>query len=86
MVLLFADASEAERFQKGDFANLPNSIVWGTDIHQTNFNEIVTNMKLTNTTRPIIIVADTFNRIVFISQGYSVGLGEQLTKVINKLN
>ena len=85
MVLLFADASEAERFQKGDFANLPNTIVWGTDINQANFNEVCTNMKLTNPTRPIIIVADTFNRIVFISQGYSIGLGEQLSKVINKL-
>ena len=85
MVLLFADASEAERFQKGDFANLPTTIVWGTDINQANFNEVCTNMKLTNPTRPIIIVADTFNRIVFISQGYSIGLGEQLSKVINKL-
>ena len=85
MVLLFADASEAERFQKGDFANLPNTIVWGTDINQTNFNEVYTNMKLTNPTRPVIIVADTFNRIVFISQGYSIGLGEQLNNVINKL-
>lgn len=85
MVLLFADASEAERFQKGDFTNLPNTIVWGTDINQTNFNEVYTNMKLTNPTRPVIIVADTFNRIVFISQGYSIGLGEQLNNVINKL-
>lgn len=86
MVLLFADASEAERFQKNDFVDLPNNIVWGTDIRQSNFNEIYTNMKLTNSTRPVIIVADTFNRIVFISQGYSIGLGEQLYKVINKLN
>ena len=85
MMLLFADASEAERFQKGDFTNLPNTIVWGTDINQTNFNEVYTNMKLTNPTRPVIIVADTFNRIVFISQGYSIGLGEQLNNVINKL-
>ena len=85
MVLLFADASEAERFQKGDFANLPSTIVWGTDIDQSNFNEVCANMKLTNPTRPVIIVADTFNRIVFLSQGYSIGLGEQLSKVINKL-
>ena len=43
-------------------------------------------MKLTNPNRPVIIVADTFNRIVFLSQGYSIGLGEQLSKVINKLS
>ncbi len=49
------------------------------------FNEVVTNMKLQSPHRPIIIVADTFNRIVFVSQGYSKGLGEQLVKVIHQL-
>ena len=34
---------------------------------------------------PIFIIADTFNRIVFVSQGYTIGLGEQMMKVINKL-
>ena len=28
---------------------------------------------------------DTFNRVVFVSQGYTIGLGEQLMKVIHKL-
>ena len=34
---------------------------------------------------PIFVIADTFNRIVFISQGYTIGLGEQLMKTIHKL-
>ena len=43
-------------------------------------------MKLqTDRLLPIFIIADTFNRIVFVSQGYTIGLGEQLQKVINKL-
>ena len=43
-------------------------------------------MKLQNPNRPIILVADTFNRVVFMSQGYSIGLGEQLIKVIKQLS
>ena len=31
---------------------------------------------------PIFIIADTFNRVVFVSQGYTIGLGEQLMKTI----
>ncbi|MBQ8501640.1 MAG: transglutaminase domain-containing protein [Bacteroides sp.] len=85
MVLLFKDESEASRFQQADFANLPKTIVFGTDIDDTIHDEIVNNMKLTNTTRPVILVADTFNRVVFLSQGYSIGLGEQLVKVIHQL-
>ena len=84
MVLLFRDQSEASRFVN-DFPNLPSTVVWGTDIDDTIYNEIVKNMKLQNPNRPVILVADTFNRVVFMSQGYSIGLGEQLIKVIQKL-
>jgi hypothetical protein len=42
-------------------------------------------MKLQNPNRPLILVADTFNRVVFVSQGYSISLGEQLVKVIKQL-
>ena len=49
-------------------------------------NEIVAAMKLSNAHQlPIFIIADTFNRVVFVSQGYTIGLGEQLMKVIHKL-
>ena len=84
MVLLFRDKGEAERFVN-DFPDLPSTVVWGTDIDDTIYNEIVKNMKLQNPNRPVILVADTFNRVVFMSQGYSIGLGEQLYKVIQKL-
>ena len=84
MVLLFRDKGEADRFVN-DFPALPSTIVWGTDIDDTIYNEIVKNMKLQNPNRPVILVADTFNRVVFMSQGYSIGLGEQLIKVIQKL-
>lgn len=84
MVLLFRDKDEASRFVN-DFPELPSTVVWGTDIDDKIYNEIVTNMKLKNPNRPLILVADTFNRVVFVSQGYSIGLGEQLVKVLKKL-
>lgn len=85
MVLLFRDTNEAERFVN-DFPDLPSTVVWGTDIDDTIYNEIVANMKLVSPNRPIILVADTFNRVVFMSQGYSIGLGEQLIKVVKQLS
>lgn len=85
MVLLFRNQNEASRFVN-DFPSLPSTVVWGTDIDDAIYNEIVANMKLENASRPIILVADTFNRVVFVSQGYSIGLGEQLVKVIKQLS
>ena len=38
---------------------------------------ITENLQLSHDALPIFIIADTFNRIVFISQGYTIGLGEQ---------
>ena len=84
MVLLFRDKDEAGRFVN-DFPELPSTVVWGTDTDDKIYNEIVTNMKLQNPNRPLILVADTFNRVVFVSQGYSISLGEQLVKVIKQL-
>jgi len=34
---------------------------------------------------PVFIIADTFNRVVFVSQGYTIGLGEQLMKTVEGL-
>jgi hypothetical protein len=86
MVLLFKDGSAPKRFKSNDFPNLPSTVVWGTDINDKIYNEIVANMKLKSPNKPIILVADTFNRVVFMSQGYSISLGEQLLKVVNQLS
>ena len=37
-------------------------------------------------TLPIIKIADTFNRVVHTSEGYTIGIGETLVKAIDKLN
>lgn len=39
-----------------------------------------------NTQLPIFIIGDTFNRIVFTSHGYTIGLGERLLKIIDSLD
>lgn len=85
MVLLFRNEGDASRFVN-DFPALPSTIVWGTDIDDKIYNEIVANMKLVRPAAPIILVADTFNRVVYMSQGYSIGLGERLAKIVKMLS
>ena len=47
---------------------------------------IATEMKLEKNGRlPLIVLADTFNRVVFFSQGYSIGLGDSLVKTSKAL-
>ena len=85
MVLLFPDEKQLKSFHPTEFPNLPGTITLGVDQNQTIQKMIQENMKLSHDNLPIFVIADTFNRIVFISQGYTIGLGEQLMKTIHKL-
>lgn len=85
MVLLFPTAQQLKSFQPEEFPGLPNTITFGVDENNTIQHMIRENMKLSHDHLPIFVIADTFNRIVFISQGYTIGLGEQLMKTISKL-
>jgi hypothetical protein len=84
MILLLEDEDAYQRFNFSEFSELPNTVVWGIDKHAI-IDEVRREMKLTNNTLPIFLICDTFNRVVFIQQGYTIGLGEQLMKVIQKL-
>lgn len=85
MVLLFPDEVQSKKFVKSAFPNLPSTIIYGIDTDGIA-QQIAENMKLKHKeTLPIFIIADTFNRVVFISQGYTIGLGEQLMKTIHGL-
>ena len=86
MVLLFPDEKGYNSFDPKEFGDLPNTITYGIDADNHIQKEIASAMKLQNASQlPIFIIADTFNRVVFVSQGYTIGLGEQLMKVIHKL-
>lgn len=85
IVLLFPDTEKYKRYHAEDFPGLPSTIIYGMDTHDATA-QIVSEMKLHNKEAlPIFIIADTFNRVVFISQGYTIGLGEQLMRTIRGL-
>ena len=48
-------------------------------------SEIREQMKLTSPSLPIFLICDSFNRVVYIQQGYTINIGEQILKVIGKL-
>ena len=85
LVLLFKDKTSQSRYRPEDFAGLPKGTVFGLDDKGTILSELVTNMKLRAGNLPVFVIADTFNRVVFVSQGYTIGLGRQIRQVITAL-
>lgn len=85
MVFLFPSEEQYKKFNADEFKGLPSTITYGIDTDDSIRKEIVQAMNLNNSILPVFIIADTFNRVVFVSQGYTIGLGEQLMKVVHGL-
>lgn len=86
VILLFESEADAKKFQKEEFGSLPSTVQYAIDKDGSIRKQIAHEMKLQNKTQmPMFIIADTFNRVVFSSQGYTIGLGEQMKNVFKKL-
>jgi hypothetical protein len=86
LVLLFESEADARKYAQEDFGQLPKNVVYGIDTDGSIRRQIATQMKMQgNGQLPLFIIADTFNRVVFSSEGYTIGLGEQMQKIISKL-
>ena len=86
MVLLFPSEEDYAKFRPQDSPGVPKTITYGIDKDGSIQAQIAKQMKLSNDEiLPMFIIGDTFNRVVFVSQGYTIGLGEQMMKIIHKL-
>ena len=86
IVLLFPSVEDYKKFRPEDFPQLPENVVFGVDTDGKVMQSIVKGMEMTVTPQlPVVILGDTFDRVVFSSQGYTIGLGEQLLRVIKGL-
>lgn len=86
VVLLFESEADAAKFNHDEFPGLPSTVQFALDKEGSVRKQIAREMKLMNEKQmPMFIIADTFNRVVFVSQGYTIGLGEQMQGVFKKL-
>ena len=86
VVLLFESEADAAKFNHDEFPGLPSTVQFALDKDGSVRKQIAREMKLMNEKQmPMFIIADTFNRVVFVSHGYTIGLGEQMQGVFKKL-
>ena len=91
LVLLCESAEALERLKKeameGRYGAIPNDIpiVLGVDTAGIRA-AIAADQKLAGTGRlPLVVVADSFNRLFFCSEGYTIGLGDQIAGIVARL-
>ena len=87
MILLFTDEAQMSSFHASDYGQLPANIVYGIDADGSVRRQIEEGMHIDagKGQLPLMVIADSFNRVVFFSQGYTIGIGEQMMQCISKL-
>ncbi len=68
-----------------DFPRLPECAILGSDPDGTILAGSTEGVTLPSLDLPLILVADTFNRVVFASQGYTIGIGDRLATLLRQL-
>ena len=87
IVLIFPDADAATRLNDAMKAALPENVVVVNEPQPGLFNDLAEefNFRADVNSLPAIIVGDTFNRVIFHSEGYLPGLGHRLTDIVSRL-
>ena len=86
IILLVPEGTDlAALRQRPECQGLPANVSFGT-LPQGTITDVLGQSRIPlSSDYPVFFVADTFNRIVWVSQGYTIGLGEQLLGVARKL-
>ncbi len=84
IIFLFEDQADYEKFRRDKFENIPSNVIFGID-EGGKIREAVKDAFKYRGASPLILVGDTFNRVVFFTGGYTVGVGNQLMQVVHKL-
>ena len=88
ILLLFQSEEDWMRFQKNraEYVNLPSTLHFGIDSRKQVADDLRNSGLMNCDDLPLVVIADTFNRVVFRSQGYTIGLGEQIKTIVGKIN
>ncbi|MBD5371496.1 MAG: transglutaminase domain-containing protein [Bacteroides sp.] len=85
ILVVFPDEEAAARFDRSAYTALPSNVSWGVDTTGAITGALRDELRLDPSQLPLLIVADTFNRVVYAAQGYTIGTGETLLHLLSRL-
>lgn len=84
MYFLFENEGQLQKFSRRDFRPLPDNMLLGWDEQGKILKMLAEKLQLKNTTNlPLIVLVNKNGEVVFVSQGYRIGLGNQIMKFMN---
>ncbi len=85
ILLLFDSQESFDRMDMSVMPELPKNVMFGIDNNGKISQRLIEDLRIAETESPIFIIADTFNRVVFVSQGYTIGLGRRISDTASQL-
>ena len=84
-LMLFPSQEDYANFDRKEFDDLPSNVLFGVADPETVEALHVEELTHGNKELPIIMLCDTFNRVYWFHQGYSIGLADKLLDVLRKV-
>ncbi len=85
LLLLYADEDEYGKYLTGGFPECPDGISFGIDEGDTILNAVCKELKIAAPEYPVIVIADSFGRIVYLSEGYNIGTAGHVVRLLKGL-
>lgn len=87
IMLIFASQADYDGFlaRRSEFPNLPKTAAFGIDSKGQVQADFFSGTLTKSRELPVVALTDTFNRVVFMTQGYTIGIGEQIKAALKKL-
>ena len=84
-LMLFESQEDYANFNRKEFDGLPSNVLFGVADPETVEALHIQELTHGNEELPIIMLCDTFNRVVWFRQGYNIGLADQIMDALRKI-
>ena len=84
-LMLFENQEEYDNFNRREFDDLPSNVLFGIADPETAASMHIPELTHGSEELPILMLCDTFNRVVWFRQGYNIGLADQLMDALRKV-
>lgn len=85
VILMYGSEQEYGKYLSDGFPEVPDGVHFGIDRDWKVLEAICRELRLEDVEYPVFVIADSFGRIVYVSQGYNIGTAEQMARLVKGL-
>lgn len=85
VLMLYGSESDYRKYLSGVFPEVPEGVYFGVDRDWSILDAVCAELKATKVEYPVFVIADTFGRIVYMSEGYNIGTAELIARLVRSI-